>query len=491
MIDRNREGDIFLMKKKKLIGLLVACVLLVSCSVFLWRQMKMKQSEVYQPRANYQPYPFESKTLSNGLRVLLVKDELPYISYSILFKASSRFVPASKQGLRNVLVGAINQGTKKRNFIRLTDDLELLGASMVASIEKDSISLSSDTLSWLRAPLLDIFSEIITKPLFSVKDFLRIKKQALGIAHRMGENFSPFASHIFTKYVYEDHPYGFYINGSLKTLASITLQDVKKFYDKYFRSDQAILGISGNYEKDVIAQLEQAFKNWKPAKQQKISNKKRAVSSLKSRKEKILVVNHPSAVQAEIRMGHLSIKRSHPDYLGLTVANIILGGSMSSRLMNRIRTQKGLTYHVYSALSANREQGVFQLNTSVRNEKLGEALVELMSVLEYFYSHGITKEELKKAKELLRTRFVKLTSRAENYVWYLMYLHSNGVPYSYATNYFVNLDALTMEKVNSLIKKYLHLDKIKTLIFSNAEDIEMQLKDYNQPFTVKGFKEFM
>ena len=440
----------------------------------------------------YKPYSFNRKTLSNGLEVLLVKDEeLPYVSFDIMFKIGSKMDPEGKEGLMSLLAEVIDKGTKKRSAIQVVEDMELLGTSFLYNLDNDSISFSVETLSWLSTEVLEIFAEIITQPIFPEEEFQRAQKKSIGWVDRSAEDFSSYSSRIFNKYLYMSHPYGFYQNGSLGSLKIIHNEDIKNFYNRYFDPKQTVLSVSGRYPDDIIEQLEKFFGNWKISSEKNKKGQDIAVSIIPDiKKTELLLVNQVAAVQSEIRMGHISVHRSHPDYLSLRAANIILGGSFSSRLMNRIRVQKGLTYGVTSHFSAKKELGAFKIGLAVRNDKVGSALLEIIGVLEDFHKNGITEEELNKTKQLLKNQFITGVSTADSFVQYLIYLNSQNIPYSYAEEYFGNLVSLTLDEINTAIKKYLHPDQMKILILTNADKVKSQLKDF-EPVTIKDYKSFL
>ena len=443
---------------------------------------------------NYKPYSFNKKTLSNGLEVLLVKDDtLPYISFDMMFRSGSSTDPEDKEGSMALLTEVIDKGTKKLSAVEVVKNIEVLGTSFLYNLNKDSIFFSVETLSWLDEKALEIFSQIITEPSLLEKEFQRAKEKTMGWVKRSGEDFSSYSSRVFNKYLYEAHPYGFYQSGSLNSLKQISVEDIQKRYKKYFYPHNALISVSGKYPDDIIEKLEKFLGKWQsPSEVSEKSSKKNIDSSVASsgKGKELLIINHPAAIQSEIRMGHVSVNSSHPDYLALKTANVILGGSFNSHLMKRIRVQKGLTYGISSSFSAKKELGAFKIGLAVRNDKVGSALLEIMGVLEDFHKNGLTEEELDKAKQLLKNHFITRVSTADSFAHYLMYLNSQGISYNYANDYFVQLNALTLDTVNEAVKKHLHPDKLKILILTNVDKVKSQLIDF-EPYTVKDYKVFL
>ena len=434
----------------------------------------------------YKPYTFNQHKLSNGMEVLLVKeDSLPSLSFDIMFKTGPD--PVGKEGLLYLLAEMIDKGTKKLSAEEVTEGLEILGAGFYYHLDRDVLSFSTGTLPHLHADLLKIFSAIIKLPALSKEEFQRAKEKAIGYAQRSPENFSFYASRVFNKYLYKSHPYGSYTYGSVSSLKALKLKDIKDFYSSQFHPNKAILTVAGRYPEDIIPKLEKVFGSWN---KKTIVQKKEPAEIPQIEKAKLLIVDQPSAVQSEIRMGHISVKRSHPDFLALMAGNVILGRSSSSRLYVRLRERKGLTYHVSSAFSAKRDLGAFKTGMAVRNNKTGSALLEIIGVIEDFHKNGLTSEELKKAKKLLKNSFITQVSTAEKFASFLLYLASQGIPYTYAEEYFHQLSDLNVRQVNQAIKKHLHPDKLTILLLSNAEQIKSQLRDF-EPFTVQSYKDFL
>ena len=454
--------------------------------MFLWKgQHLMTKVDLYHP------YSFQTVVLSNGLEVLLVQDStLPYISYEIMFKGGSKKDPKDQEGLTAILAELMDKGTRQRTTMQLAEDLELLGSEFISDIGRDYVFFSVEALSWLSDEVLNIFSEIITQTVFSKEEFNRIKQKMIGNIKRSSENFNYYAARVFNKYLFGVHPYGFYGQGKLESLQRIQRKDVQRLYQEEFRPDRAVLAVAGRIPKDMMQHLEHTFGQWRVdpiQKQKKLMDTLPVVD-----KTELLIVDHPSAVQSEIWLGHISsINSSHKDYLALKTANVILGNnSMGSRLMHRVRVQKGLAYHVFSYFDANKELGAFKSGMSVRNARVGDALLESIAVIEEFYKNGITKEELEEARAQLKTRFISGTNVVENFTHYLLYLSSQNVSYNFVESYVHNIHALSVDQVNAAIKKYLYPDKLKILVFSKSDEITPQLQDY-QPFIIKNYKDFL
>ena len=163
---------------------------------------------------------------------------------------------------------------------------------------------------------------------------------------------------------------------------------------------------------------------------------------------------------------------------------------MTSRLAQRLRVQKGLTYGVYSSFDFRKELGAFSVAMAVRNNQVGTSLLEIRGVLEHFHEEGVTQEELNKAKELLKNIFITKTATPEGFASLLMNLNIYEMEKDYIENYFKNINTLNVDQVNKSIKNHLYPEKIKIVVLSRVEEIKSQLNDYTN-VSIKDYKEFL
>ena len=148
------------------------------------------------------------------------------------------------------------------------------------------------------------------------------------------------ASLVFDRLVYGFHPYGLPNTGTPESLAAITVDDLRAFHKTWFVPNNAILGIVGDITTaDALAAAEKAFGDWQPG---ELPAADHPPPPLPTRR--LVVINKPDAVQTEVRVGHVTLPRTHPDYLAFDLALKILGGEGANRLHQVLRSDRGLTY---------------------------------------------------------------------------------------------------------------------------------------------------
>ncbi|MGE3975193.1 MAG: M16 family metallopeptidase [Bdellovibrionales bacterium] len=426
--------------------------------------------------------PYSEHTLSNGLRVLLIKDDsLPLIGFHMLVKSGYTRDQAGAWGTSQMVAALLEKGTQKRNATQIADDLAQIGADFSAAADADMTYLSATGLSLHREKVLENFVEIITKPSFQDVEIERLRKQILARQTQAVDNASQFASQAFQEYLYGAHPYGRQPMGKKQDVAKIKKAQIIRFYLENVRPNNSILAVVGDYPDQILIQLENALKAWRSRRVKTLEyGKADPIQGVKFR-----LVHKADLNQAQIRMGHEGISRANEDFLTLRLANIILGQGFSSRLVDQVRDNLGLTYHISSDLEAMLNTGGFEISTFTRNDKASEAINEILKVYKKFVSEGVTSAEVENAKGFLQGGFGRALETAERLAYNLLLLRSYGISDSYLTDFEDNVDRISAADVNRVIKTYFRPEHMKVLVFSNQSLVRPLLKQW-EPIEVKS-----
>lgn len=436
---------------------------------------------------SYKIRNYKEIKLSNGLRVLLLKDKsLPYFSLEMLVDSGSIRDPLSKSGLASMVADLLEKGTTKRTALNIADDLGQIGASFSASVAKDYSVLTASSLSYHQDVLLENFIELVTQPKFSNSEIKRLKEQTLASLKQSVDQPAYLASLAFNSYLYTSHPYGRRGLGSPRDIKSIQKKHIIKFYRKFFRPNNSVLAVVGNFDESIVKKIEEGFKAWKPRPKVEVVFPKLT----KFTGRQIQLIDKADLKQSQIRIGHFGINRKDKDFLSLRIANSILGGGFSSRLMNEIRIKRGLTYSIRSNFNAYLDQGPFVITTFSRNDKVGESLRETLKTLEVFREKGISSEELKNAKGLLIGGFPRAIETAEKLAYNLLFLRFYKIPDSYLSDYISDIKKISVSDVNRAIKKHLDPKNIKILVYSPKKKTLDQIRDIGI-VEVKSYREFL
>lgn len=431
---------------------------------------------------------YEEKILKNGMRVLLIPDDrLPSLSFVMMVKTGSSSDPQKQSGLSSMVAELLDKGTAKRTTLELADSLGQIGASFDASVSTDYTILAASGMSFHEDQVLQDFSEIVMEPSFSETEVSRVRRDVLASLQKTVDDPDDFAAMMFDSYLFGDHPYARSPMGKMKDVKNIRRKNIIKFYLQHYRPNNAMLAVVGKFNsKDLMAKLENRFGAW--------SKRDIEVQNFPAPPQmsglNVELIDKEDLKQSQIRLGHIGIKRADPDFLTLRVANTILGGAFSSRLVDEIRVKRGLTYSIASYFDARQFEGPFVVSTFTRHEKVGETVRETLRILKEFREKGVTEKEVQDAKAYLKGVFPRSLETPEALAQNLLILRFYKIPDTYLTNYLRDIDRIQLADINQVIQTHFQTDNLKVLVYSPRGQALKQLKDLGA-LKVKNFKEFL
>ncbi|RYZ72964.1 MAG: insulinase family protein, partial [Proteobacteria bacterium] len=355
------------------------------------------------------------------------------------------------------------------------------GAEFDASASYDYSVVTASGLSPQAEPLLNNMIEIVTAPSFPDAEFKRAVAQAQSQIARLVDNPDAYADLAFASYLYGEHPYGRPTIGTAKSIGALKKRNVIQAYVRTYRPNNAILAVVGQYTPELRAKIEQSFGAWEKRDLPEV----KTTPIAKVEGVGIRVIDYPSQVQSQIRIGELGIERKDPRFLALRLGNTILGGAFASRLNDRIRKDLGLTYGINSGFDARMERGPFLVETFTKNASVGQAVSETLKVLEQYKAQGATAEEIERSKGYLKGIFPAAIETPEKLALNLLLLRHYGIPDSYLTNYLRDIDSLSRSEVNKAVNEAIDTKNIRILVYSKAADVVPQLEPIAAPGKVE------
>ena len=177
--------------------------------------------------------------------------------------------------------------------------------------------------------------------------------------------------------------------------------------------------------------------------------------------------------QAHVRMGQVGIQRGNPDYFNLYVGNHVLGGGgFTSRLVKEVRSNRGLSYSVYSYFLPYQQQGPFMLGLQTRVDQVTEAVEVSKQVLAEFIEHGPTEEELELSKQNIMNGFPLRVDSNKDILGYLSLIAYYDLPLSYLDDFKNNIEQVSLDDVKKAFRKHLDLDSFVTVVVGSEQTSE-------------------
>ena len=420
-------------------------------------------------------------TLSNGLKVILAeRHEVPLVDFTLASDAGFASDASTSPGTANLAMLVLIDGTRTRDALKISDELESIGATLKGS---SNLDLSFVSLSALTAKLdasLDLFADVVLNPSFPENEVKREQKLVLAGIEREQNAPTTLALRLLPELLYGNgHPYANPLTGSgtRESVARLTREDLIKFHDSWLRPANSTLVVVGDTTlAEVTPKLEKLFAGWKggnpPAK-----NVKTVPIATKS---SVYLIDKPGALQSVIVAGVVAPPRANPQEIAIEAMNNSLGGMFGARLNMNLREDKHWSYGARTVVRDARSQRPFYAVAPVQTDKTKEAMVEINKEFRGIVGDNpISSDELKKiqANETLKLPGSRETLEALSQS--IVDLVQFGLPDDYYDTYAGKVRALRTSDVNAAAKEVVRADNLTWIVVGDRAKIETGVRELN------------
>ncbi len=411
------------------------------------------------------PAVWTDKT-ENGMKVLGIKhDELPLIQYSIVMDGGHILESKEKAGVASFLASMLTEGTATKTPEELEEEIDLLGARIGVYSGTENMTVYVNCLTRNYEKTLALVEEILLQPRWDEEQFELTKLRMINNIKRNQANPSYLASLAFDKLVYsDDHILSVPGSGTLESLESITMDDLKEFYNKSVSPSVARMHVVGKIDQDrVMAGLGTLVANWKPF----AVEIPKIEAPQTPEKSAIYFVDVPGAKQSVINIGHYAIPRSSADFEQATVMNYKLGGSFNGIVNLILREEKGFTYGARTYFSGGKNYGTFRASSSVRTTATGESVQIFKDEIEK-YRTGISDEDLQFTKDaLIKSNALEFETLGALHTM-LSNISSYDLPFDYVKREEAFVKSLTPEMHKELAQRLIKPDQMYYVVVGDA-----------------------
>lgn len=443
----------------------------------VYGQVKTVEELQYPPLPELVIPKPERVVLDNGMVVLLMEDhELPLVSVTALIRTGSRLEPRNKTGLAS-LTGTVlrSGGTQHRSGDELDEYLEGKAAMIETAIGDTSGSASMSSLAEDFPEVLTVFAEVLRSPKFAGDKLQIAKNQTMAGIARQNDNPDGIVSREFKQLVYGDaSPYTWV--PTYASIGSITREDMIQWHQTYFHPNRMILGVSGDFNKaEALVLLQKVFGDW--PKGPPVNDTQAFVQEHVP--AGVYYIEKNDMTQAKIAMGHLGIRRDHPDYYPLVVVNQILSGSFGARLFSNVRSKQGLAYDVHGGVGFNWDfPGMAILSMSTKTQTTGRGIDALIAEARNMVANPPDEEEVAKAKSSILNSFVfSVDSPSKVLGKYLTYEYY-GYPSSWLARFRQGIEKVTTAEVRRAAQSHLRPKEFAILVVGPREGTKPALTRY-------------
>lgn len=396
-----------------------------------------------------------------GSRVYYVRTEgLPLADIQVTFDAGSAR-DDQQFGVAALTAALLDTGAGQWNADAIAQRFESVGALFDVSASTDMATLSLRTLTdkALYDKSLDTMQTILTKPRFNATDFKREKNRTLAALKQQEESPAVVGNIAFGKALYGSHPYSHSTSGDIKTVATLKVADLQKFYKNYYVAANAIVVIVGDVSKEQAEQTALLLVKDLPTGKKPETLPDVVIPTQATQQH----IEFPST-QTHVLVGLPVTYRKDPDYYNLYVGNHILGGSgLVSKLFDEVREKRGLAYSASSSFLPLLKPGPFTVGLQTRNDQTTQALEVLNKTLSDFVNQGPTEAELIAAKKNIIGGFAMRFDTNKKLANYVGMIGFYEMPLDYLDTFQKKVEETTIASITDAFKRRVNLNALQTV----------------------------
>ena len=431
-----------------------------------WQQIPIPKLPPFNP-------PSPKRIEISGMVIFLQEDhELPLIDGVARIRGGARDVPANKSGLIDIYGEAWRtSGTKTQTGDQLDDYLEQRAAKVETGGSTDSTTISFSCLKDDFEDVFRVFDELLRSPEFRADKIEIAQKGLYDAISRRNDDPGQIASREAAKLVYgANSPYARV--PEYATVAAVTKQDLIDWHTRTVYPNNIILGIVGDFDSAKMeARLREAYGSW--AKGQAF---KEPEIKPDPAKPAYYLVEKTDVNQSNIQMVALGTTRRNPDYYAISVFNDAFGGGFSSRLLNDIRTTRGLAYGVGGGIGASWDHdGMLRLMVSTKSATTFETIKAMDEEIAGLATNPLTDEDVRRAKDNILNSFIFRFDSPAKVLQEKMSYEFYGYPLDFLETFQKRVEQVTKEDVAKVAAKYLHRDQMSVLVVGNPAEFDKPL----------------
>ncbi|KIO75511.1 peptidase M16 [Pedobacter lusitanus] len=391
----------------------------------------------------------KKQELANGIKVFTVnagKQELVRIEFVFENVNWDESRPLQAIAVNHL----INNGTAKLTAREIADKVDYYGAFLQTDYGADQSSIKIYTLNKHLGSVLPILWSILNESIFPQQEldiFKQNQQQSLKVSLQKNDFI---ARKNFAHAIFGTSTYGSDIG--VEDYQKIEREELLAYFSAAYKPENCTIFVAGKFDEAEFDLLDANFgKGWNNQAISKINQ-----FSFSSTVKGEIFIERADAIQSAIRMGSVSINRSHEDFAGFQVMNCLLGGYFGSRLMANIREDKGYTYGIGSAIVSLKDAGYFFISTEVGADVCSLALIEIEKEIDLLKAELVSEEELDLVRNYMLGSMLGSLENAFSHADKFKNIYFSGLGYDYYDNYIHTVKSITAEEIKILANKYMN-----------------------------------
>ena len=348
--------------------------------------------------------PFERHVLANGaVLVLMEKHDTPLLALSAVLRGGALEDAPGREGTASLLADLTQKGAGRRNAAQFAEAVEGAGGQLGATVGTERLGLGASFLARDVDLMIELVSDALMRPRLDPSEFEKVRTLAIqSIAAAKDSDPSGLIGEYGDAWLFRGHPYGRASAGDERSLAAVTLDDVKRYYETQARGDRLILAVVGDFKvAEMKRKLETAFGGWAAGE----SPLPVVTAAPRVEGRRVLLVDKPGSTQTYFWLGNVGASRTDPARTAQSVVNTVFGGQFTSMLNTELRIRSGLTYGAGSGFDRLEQPGAFRISSFTQTAKTAEAIDLALATLDRLHAEGLTDAALASARSYMLGQF--------------------------------------------------------------------------------------
>ena len=390
--------------------------------------------------------PYERVALDNGATLLLMrKPDVPLVAAQVLVRGGTLADPAGKEGTATLLADLLGKGAGGRNALQYAEAIDGVGGRINYAAWREAVSVDASFLARDAELMLALIADGLLRPALEAAEFEKLRTRAIqSLAAQKDGDPRNLISTYGQAWLYRGHPYGRASSGDERSLAAVSLEDVRGYYRDQLGADRAIIAIAGDFDPAAMrALVERTFAGWGKA----AGTLPEVPAKLRESGRRVLLVDKPGATQTYFWAGNVGASEHDPARAAQDLVQTVFGGRFTSMLNTELRVKSGLSYGASAQLSRYAQPGPAAMVSFTRTEATGEAIDLAFATLARLHEQGIDAQTLESAKRYVLGQFAPEFETAGQLATAIAQLELYGQPRDLIDGYGARVEGATLADV--------------------------------------------
>ena len=404
--------------------------------------------------------------LANGIKIYGIRNaELPLVHISFVTDGGALQDEVSKPGVASLFANVLPQGTKTKTPEELEEEIQLLGSDIQVNASREEVTINASMLSDNFGKTISLINEIILTPRWDSTEFSIALNRAKNSIIQAEAQPRSLASLLFYKIIYgKENILGYNIRGTRESVASITIDDLKSYYENYFSPSVTRILIAGNISREqALSALEPLSVEWK---KKDVTLKSWPMPAIPE-KSVIYFIDVPNSRQSVVYAGYPALTRDNPDFMKADFVNYRLGGAYTSILNQILREEKGWTYGASSRFMEMKNLAPFYAATSVISDATFETVKIIRDEMEK-YRKGVPESEVQFTKSCMINADALNFETNSSLTGMLFTMTKYGFPDDYVKKEEAVIRNMSAEEHKATAEKYIRPDQMYVVVVGDA-----------------------